>query len=77
MSFEATAKPALQDIKTIKVECQRCHRTRLYISTDLGTGNANDMSTSECVCAEPTKVLLRLISQARHFNLGFKLTLEF
>ncbi len=69
-------KPALQDIKSVTVECRRCQRTRLYTSTEVADG-ATYVPPSQCVCAEPTKALLRLISQAKHFNLGFKLTLEF
>ncbi len=77
MSLDVTAKPALQDITAITVECHRCHRTRLYTSTELRAGTVDDLSNSDCVCSQPTKVLLGLISQAKHFNLGFKLTLEF
>ncbi len=77
MSVHGNGKPALQDVKTITVECRRCRRTRQYTSTQLRAGAGTDLPPSECVCAEPTKVLLGLISQAKHFNLGFTVTLEF
>lgn len=77
MSVDTGTKPALQDIKAITVECHRCHRTRKYTSTELRGGSTVEVPPSQCVCAEPTKMLLTLISQAKHFNLGFSLTLEF
>lgn len=77
MSIDGHTKPALQDIKTVTVECHRCRRTRQYTSTELRAGNTTDLPPSECICAEPTKMLLTLISQAKHFDIGLRLTLEF
>ncbi len=77
MSINGAAKPTLQDIKAVTVECCRCHRTRLYTSTEVASGASTYVPSSHCVCAEPTTALLKLISQAKHFNLGFKVTLEF
>jgi hypothetical protein len=77
MSLPGATKPALKDIKTVTVECRHCRRTRQYTSTQLRAGAGTDLPPSQCVCSEPTKVLLGLISQAKHFNLGFNVTLEF
>ncbi len=77
MGTNGINKPALQDIKTVTVECRRCHRIRLYTSTEVADGTGTYVPPSQCVCVEPTKALLKLISQAKHFNLGFTLTLEF
>ncbi len=76
-NVQGITKPALQDIKSVTVECQRCRRTRMYTSTEVASGTAANSPASQCVCAEPTKALLTLISQAKHFNLGFRVTLEF
>lgn len=76
MTEQAVKKPSLQDIKGFTVECHRCRRTRQYTSSEVATGNVSNLASSQCVCAEPTRALLALISQAKHFNLGFRLTLE-
>jgi hypothetical protein len=77
MSIQGITKPNLQDIKTVTVECHQCRRTRLYTSAEVASGNVNSLPGSQCVCAGPTEVLLALISQAKHFNSGFRITLEF